>query len=256
MSLSGSGRFREGADLPRPAIEVPFYCGGVLGVKVPALRVGADGNDEIYQFVPQTAVGSSLQPARVPGNAPRALTWLIDAAEPSILSLQDFNSGGEPKESRAQLQFAAPLLPAASCVDQEDRCTQLAVLTADGVLHAIPVLWDGPLQRQMQRQLAPPGAVRSVLLRPVLERLGVPTTLLHVCNHICVGTDQGHILCLAATNPDPATAVELKVAVSALGAVIGSLWGRAPPQPVRHLASLNFGSSQFLCSFHDQAVFR
>lgn len=150
----------------------------------------------------------------------------------------------------AVLQFGAPLLPSISAIHREAGVT-VAVLSADGALHTVTLDPGAVRGRSLAQALAAPGTVASTLLGPQLARLGAPTALAHLPSHVCVGTEEGNVLCLPSDSLAPAAALELW-ASGALSKVLGAVFGGRAPQGVAHLLEVEVpgSSDRLLAAVH------
>ena len=244
------------------AVEIPISTNR-HGIGSSTIQVeGGDGHP-LFTFPPRTAAGSTLRTdrqvaltAHTPYNASSTLLWKLAAEEPAVLTLQLYSFAADLRDAEARLQFGAPLLPHVSTFETV-HAGHLAALAADGTLHTLKLdLQPQPQRLALHRQLGAAGAMQAVALAPVLARLGAPTCLLYVSDYICIGTDQGHVVCLPALCPDPAAAVELRAGGGGLSSVLGGLWGRAAPQAVQALAELQFLNGRLLCCVSEGATFR
>ena len=242
--------------------------GGGLALEVPLRTPQADGTVPVVR-VPDAGGSGSLPFARAAGPAAGAsragqhsrgaatLVWQLDEEAPTTLRLQAFSLDGDGEQGQlAALQFSAALLGQVSCLDAAQG-TQLAALTADGLLHLVTVPAD--LQRQpLSRVLAARGAVRSLPLASHFQRLGTPSCVLQLPGRACVGTDQGHILCVSSNLADAGASVELKVGGGglSLGKMLTGMFGRAGSPAIAQLETLHYRGKEFLCAIHDDSHFR
>lgn len=202
------------AQASQQCLEVPLALLGDAS-SLPAIEVPALG-EPLFEFVPlpegSARAGRSQAPSASAASS-RCLVWQLEggAAAQQHLLLQEVAVNEERRGGAARLAFAAPLLPAVSCVEGgagSAGTTRLAVVTADGALHTLThaASSDAP---SLARQLAAPEAVTSVPLAPLFQRAGAPTAVVEVAGWVCVGTADGNIVCLPSGAADAAAAVTL-----------------------------------------------
>lgn len=194
------------------ALEVPLALLSDAS-SLPVIEVPALG-EPLFEFAPlaegSARAGRSQAPS--PGaSSSRCLVWHLEGGAQQHLLLQELAVNEERRDGAARLAFAAPLLPAVSCVEGGTGpagTTRLAVVTADGVLHTF-VHATATAAPGLARQLAAPGALTSVPLAPLLQRAGAPTAVLEVAGWVCVGTADGSIVCLPSGATDASGAITL-----------------------------------------------
>ena len=245
------------------ALEVPLVQ--LDAAAAPTLAVAGSGGDAVFQFSPlpegAAAAGKSdVAVTQGSSSSSRALVWQLEGATPSQLLLQEVGVNEERRGGGVRLSFAAPLLPAVSCIDlPQQHGTRLAMVTADGVVHTIqhrpPAGAAAAAGGGLARQLSAPGAVTSVPLAAAFQRTGAPTTLLEVDGTLCIGTAEGDLLCMPAGGADPAAAFQL-TPTSGLTRMLGGFFGRPGGQAVRQLAELCFMDQHLVCAIHESGQLR
>ena len=227
-----------------------------------------------FNFIPATRVGCTLchnvqSPiyVSIPQDTSKALIWELNAQAPCILSVRRFNLNGSTANDQdiTHLRFSSPILPSISSCSTPDS-SRIFILTADGTLHAItyPENESGDVEPLTHALNPTAGAVQSVSLAAFFEKLGDPTSLVHVESTVCIGTALGHVLCIPITTTGPLTAdalaaFDLNPASGLLAAVIPTtiqnFFSRGP-QCVEELVELRFLDKPFLCSLHSGAVLK
>lgn len=254
---------RSSAALPPYAVEVPI-TNKVDGSLIPTLDIEAACGPTKFNFPLGNAVGCSLgsnvyNPIAVSASQDdsRALIWELDADSPSVLVLRHFSvtADGSHEDDTVHLRFTAPILPSiTSC--QINQGSKIFCLTEDGGLHAITYLKERSGTDTLLQSLSPLAeAVLSIPLGDYFDRLGEPTSLTRVEDTVCIGTSQGNVLCVAATNPSVDTIFELNLNAGLLGSLSG-FFVRGVPQDVQQLVELKFMERSFLCSIHTGAVMK
>ncbi|EFN52609.1 hypothetical protein CHLNCDRAFT_138668 [Chlorella variabilis] len=239
------------------AVEVPLCLVEQLA---PILEVGVDGESPAcFQFKPLAEGTARAGKSEVHQNssASRCLVWQLEGGAPSQLRLQEVSVCEERREGGARLRFAAPLLPAVSCTESAQHGgTLVAVVSADGALHTIRHSSSQAAGgASLLRQLQAPGAVTSVPLAPLFQRAGEPTALLEVGGVVCVGTQEGNLVCLPAGSTDAADAFVL-APTSGFGKMLGGFFGRPTGQAVRQLLELRFMDRRLLAAIHEGGQLR
>lgn len=184
-----------------------------------------DTQQPVLQF-PDVTSSAGRAAVHAQSTATSNTLWVLDAAAPQELLLLEYGFAADWEDTAARLCFGAPLLPRIGCGVVGGGATQFAAITADGALHVITA--PAGLQQQQQQggrrpslaaALAAEGGVRSLQLGQHFLRLGAPTTVHFVAGHVCVGTDQGGVLCVPRDNLDESSLFELKAGGSGLGKV-------------------------------------
>jgi hypothetical protein len=190
------------AQLGELAVEVPFQQFNYD--RIP--NVWIDGGPPAFQFDIRSAAGKS--PLSSASTATGDLSWLLEEQDPTRLVLHYLTLKGSMEDQSARLAFSSPVLPAVSCTSTLNG-TSLMAITADGTLHTVLLPTSAqqpdPLPTRLQT-----GAVSSAPLAGLFHRAGAPSCLMQIADTVCIGTQQGALLCLPAGNLVPEAATVLK----------------------------------------------
>ncbi|BDA47676.1 probable nuclear pore complex protein Nup160 at C-terminar half [Coccomyxa sp. Obi] len=190
------------------------------------------------------------------------LLWSIDAEEPSVLNLLGFSSDEPVRESALRLAFSSALSPHVA-MDVSGPDSSVYAVSASGHVHTIALpgpqdQGDADFVSMLASMPSDGSAISSADLSSELPRLGAPTALAAVDGVLCMGCENGSVLCIPQASlraGTPEGAYELKDA-GGVGRLLSSFFGRQATPAVKGLAPVRLGSRQLLAAAYADGSLR
>lgn len=171
--------------------------------------VSGGGSPVLYERfrVPRPAAAGSSTTIRLSPD-PFLFLWQLLDERRLLVQLLDLSGTMAQPIAAVVLAFDVPLMPVVTCIHNEAGL-MLSALTGTGELHTFTIDPVGAKLLGLLAVLTAEGTARCAPLGPQLQRLGRPSALMQLPGFVCIGTEDGNVLCLPTEGPRAAP-VELR----------------------------------------------